>query len=383
MLRPAASRGLAQRADGPARRVSRRAEPEPRRHRPTQPDRRRPDHPAARRAVPRAARGRRDPPRPRRGNRGGGHSAGARAVGAAPAAAGCGSWPWTSSPAVLRHAARAADGTPEVHVVAGDALDPPIRAGSVDVALCSLVLHHLPEDAVVRMLGRLAELARLGFVVSDFRRGRFAWAGRLARHARGVPKPDDTARRAPLGATSVHAGGARGPGQARRAPGRPLAPCPRLPPGGRLDSPGVRGRACRLTRSSSGAGPAGAATAILLAEQGLVRHPSRPRALSPRQDLRRVPSPEGSRILGRLGVLARVEADGARPLRGMRILAPDGTQLVGDYPADGPGRGHRPHALAVRRRTLDLALVERARGRRASRSAKGCAWSTSSGTAGG
>jgi SAM-dependent methyltransferase len=79
-------------------------------------------------------------------------------------------------PAILRYAARAAGGAPEVHVVAGDALDPPIRPGSVDVALCSLVLHHLPEDAVVRMLGRLAELARLGFVVSDFRRGRFAWA---------------------------------------------------------------------------------------------------------------------------------------------------------------------------------------------------------------
>jgi len=45
----------------------------------------------------------------------------------------------------------------------------------------------------------------------------------------------------------------------------------------------------------------------------------------------------------------------------MRILAPDGTLLVGDYPIDGPWRGYRPHALAVRRRVLDHALVERAR----------------------
>jgi 2-polyprenyl-3-methyl-5-hydroxy-6-metoxy-1,4-benzoquinol methylase len=79
-------------------------------------------------------------------------------------------------PTILRYAARALAGTPEVHLVAGNALEAPIRPGSVDVALCSLVLHHLPEEAVVGLLGRLAELARLGFVVSDFRRGRLAWA---------------------------------------------------------------------------------------------------------------------------------------------------------------------------------------------------------------
>jgi len=79
-------------------------------------------------------------------------------------------------PTVLRHAARAVNGTSEVRVVAGDALALPIRPGAVDVALCSLVLHHLPEEAVVALLGRLGELVRLGFVVSDFRRGRIAWA---------------------------------------------------------------------------------------------------------------------------------------------------------------------------------------------------------------
>jgi len=79
-------------------------------------------------------------------------------------------------PTVLRYAAQAVDGTPEVRLVAGDALEAPIRPGSVDVALCSLVLHHLPEEAVVALLRRLAELVRLGFVVSDFRRGRLAWA---------------------------------------------------------------------------------------------------------------------------------------------------------------------------------------------------------------
>jgi hypothetical protein len=82
---------------------------------------------------------------------------------------------------------------PEVRIVAADGLEPPIRPRSVDVALCSLVLHHLPEDAVVALLRRLAELVRLGFVINDFRRGRIAWAavwlvtratacGRVARH---------------------------------------------------------------------------------------------------------------------------------------------------------------------------------------------------------
>jgi geranylgeranyl reductase family protein len=110
-----------------------------------------------------------------------------------------------------------------------------------------------------------------------------------------------------------------------------------------------------------GAGPAGAATAILLAEQGL-SVVLLDRARFPRNKIcGEYLSPEASRILDRLGVLGTVEARGARPLRGMRILAPDGTVLVGDYPAGGSWRGHRPRALAVRRHALDLALVERAR----------------------
>ncbi len=79
-------------------------------------------------------------------------------------------------PAVLAYAERAVAGTPEVHVVAGNALEAPIRTGAIDVAICSLVLHHLPEEGVAALLRRLADLVRLGFVVSDFRRERLAWA---------------------------------------------------------------------------------------------------------------------------------------------------------------------------------------------------------------
>jgi flavin-dependent dehydrogenase len=109
-----------------------------------------------------------------------------------------------------------------------------------------------------------------------------------------------------------------------------------------------------------GAGPAGAATAILL---GLAGHEVLllDRARFPRDKIcGEYLSPEGSRVLDRLGVLKAVEA-WARPLAGMRIVAPDGTTLVGDYPTSGRWRGYRDHALAVPRRLLDATLVERAR----------------------
>jgi SAM-dependent methyltransferase len=121
-----------------------------------------------------------------------------------------------AQPAILRHAVRAAGGEPRVRVVAGDALESPIRPGSVDVAVCSLVLHHLPEPAVVALLGRLAELARLGFVVSDLHRGWLPWAAvwvvtraisrnRLTRHD-GPLSVRRAYTRAELARLAAHAG---------------------------------------------------------------------------------------------------------------------------------------------------------------------------------
>jgi len=79
-------------------------------------------------------------------------------------------------PEVLACAAAAAGPWPEVRLVAADALRPPVRPGGVDLALCSLTLHHLPEDGVVALLRLMGEVARLGFVVSDLRRSRSAYA---------------------------------------------------------------------------------------------------------------------------------------------------------------------------------------------------------------
>jgi hypothetical protein len=78
-------------------------------------------------------------------------------------------------PAILACAAAVTRGLPEVRLVAGDARQPPVRAKGVDLALCSLTLHHLSEPAVVALFRVMADVARLGFVVSDLRRSRLAY----------------------------------------------------------------------------------------------------------------------------------------------------------------------------------------------------------------
>ena len=111
-----------------------------------------------------------------------------------------------------------------------------------------------------------------------------------------------------------------------------------------------------------GAGPAGATAAILLAERGwsvtLLDKAAFPRPKICGEYL----SPEAARILDRLGVLKTVDHAGAQPLRGMRIVAPDGTTLQGLYPVSGRWRGYRDHALAFPREALDRILVDRAKG---------------------
>jgi flavin-dependent dehydrogenase len=110
-----------------------------------------------------------------------------------------------------------------------------------------------------------------------------------------------------------------------------------------------------------GAGPAGSAAAILLAERGwsvtLLDKAAFPRPKICGEYL----SPEAARVMDRLGVLKAVDTAGAQPLSGMRIIAPDGTVLEGTYPTSGPWRGYRDHALAIRREVFDRILLERAR----------------------
>src|SRR5437764_15055 len=111
-----------------------------------------------------------------------------------------------------------------------------------------------------------------------------------------------------------------------------------------------------------GAGPAGAAVAILLAEHGL-DVVVLDRAALPRPKIcGEYLSPEAVRLLDRLGVLKALDASGAAALAGMRITAPDGTSVVGRYRPLGEFRPYRQHAMGVTRETLDGALAERLRG---------------------
>ena len=61
---------------------------------------------------------------------------------------------------------------PEITFVGGDAGALPLRPGSVDLVVCSLMVHHLPPEAVVAALGEMAAAGRQGFVVTDLWRSR-------------------------------------------------------------------------------------------------------------------------------------------------------------------------------------------------------------------
>jgi ubiquinone/menaquinone biosynthesis C-methylase UbiE len=84
--------------------------------------------------------------------------------------------------AMLRIAAT--DAPAGMELVAADARARPFADASVDVAICSLVLHHLRPDDGVAMLREMQRIARLGVVVNDLDRNWLgfigAWlAGRL------------------------------------------------------------------------------------------------------------------------------------------------------------------------------------------------------------
>ena len=80
-----------------------------------------------------------------------------------------------------------------------------------------------------------------------------------------------------------------------------------------------------------GGGPAGAASAYFLARAG-VDVMILDRARFPRdKPCSEYMSPQASRILDDMGVLARVEQAGAAHLAGMRVRSPSGTTFHGRY----------------------------------------------------
>jgi menaquinone-9 beta-reductase len=109
-----------------------------------------------------------------------------------------------------------------------------------------------------------------------------------------------------------------------------------------------------------GGGPAGAGTAFQLARAGVrVRIIERARFPRPKPCAECV-SPQASRILHDMGILAALEPRGAL-LRGMAVRAPNGAFAYGDYVAGHGFRAFRDRGLSIRRAILDEALLSSAR----------------------
>jgi len=110
----------------------------------------------------------------------------------------------------------------------------------------------------------------------------------------------------------------------------------------------------------AGAGPAGSATAALLARAGYSVL-AIDRARFPRDKAcAEYMSPEAVRILSRLGVVGPLERSGAVALKGMKVTACLGSTAHGVF-ALARYRPFRATGLSVSRRVLDHTLVEAAR----------------------
>jgi geranylgeranyl reductase family protein len=113
-----------------------------------------------------------------------------------------------------------------------------------------------------------------------------------------------------------------------------------------------------------GAGPAGSATAALLAERGFTVALLERAALPRPKPCAEYLSPEALRMLDVLGVRAALDAEGPVRLAGMRVVSPAGTPFTGRFAAVQGYRGHRDYGLALPREILDahLAAAATARG---------------------
>lgn len=110
-----------------------------------------------------------------------------------------------------------------------------------------------------------------------------------------------------------------------------------------------------------GGGPAGSSVGHALARQGVdVLIVDRARFPRPKPCAEYL-SPEASRILAEMGALEAVEQSGAAALSGIRVRAPNGSVIAGDFVAGHGFRGFRDRGLSVRREILDSILLDRAR----------------------
>lgn len=110
-----------------------------------------------------------------------------------------------------------------------------------------------------------------------------------------------------------------------------------------------------------GGGPAGASTGFFLARAG-VDVTIIDRARFPRdKTCSEYMSPQASRILDRMDAVEALRTAGAAELSGMRVHAPNGATIHGEFAASHGFRGYSDHGLAVRRTILDSILLDKAR----------------------
>ena len=110
-----------------------------------------------------------------------------------------------------------------------------------------------------------------------------------------------------------------------------------------------------------GGGPAGSSTAFFLARAG-VEVTLLDRARFPRDKVcSEYLSPQASRILASMDALGDIEATGPARLSGMRVHAPNGATIHGEFVAQHGFKGYSDKGLAVRRTILDEILLDRAR----------------------
>jgi menaquinone-9 beta-reductase len=110
-----------------------------------------------------------------------------------------------------------------------------------------------------------------------------------------------------------------------------------------------------------GGGPAGSATAFFLARAG-IDVTILDRARFPRDKVcSEYLSPQASRILASMNALRDIEATQPARLSGMRVHAPNGVTIHGEFVAGHGFRGYSDSGLAVRRTILDVILLDQAR----------------------
>lgn len=76
-----------------------------------------------------------------------------------------------ANPAVLAVARDRLALVPSVEILEADVLALPLDDGAVDIAHCSLLVHHFAPEAAVMALRELRRVSRHGVVVNDLRRG--------------------------------------------------------------------------------------------------------------------------------------------------------------------------------------------------------------------